>query len=198
MSVAASTAFLASYVALWVLVGVLVLAILALYHHFGVMYLGSREGREDQGPHPGTQLERRTFEDVLGQPLVLPPPDASALVLFTATDCKVCARLLEDLPGFVRRHDDLETVIVCAGTNKAVREWSRDLVDLVPVVPDPRSRLSVSYDIGVTPWLVGVDAEGVVRASGLVNDGDGLELAATEVGAAGAEMDLTRTPGGGS
>jgi hypothetical protein len=198
MSVATSTAFLASYIALWVLVGVLALAILALYHHFGVMYLGSREGREDQGPSPGTRLERRTLEDVQGQPLVLPPPDAPALLLFTATDCTVCARLLEDLPQFVRRHDDLETIVVCAGTRPAVRECSRDLVDLVPVVPELRSRLTASYDIALAPWLVGVDAEGVVCANGLVNEGDGLELAATEMSVASAEMDLTRTSGGGS
>ena len=44
---------LGSYIALWILVAVLSVAVFALYHHFGQMYLNSREGRETQGPDLG-------------------------------------------------------------------------------------------------------------------------------------------------
>jgi hypothetical protein len=60
---------LVSYAALWIVV--IVMAI-ALYHHFGEMYLNSREGRQNQGPDVDSELKPLGARDVAGASLRLP------------------------------------------------------------------------------------------------------------------------------
>jgi methylamine dehydrogenase accessory protein MauD len=173
---------LASYIVLWVLVGVLAVAVFAIYHHFGQMYLNSREGRQTQGPEEREPLRRSVVEDLIGQRLEIPRVGRRTLVLFAGTDCPLCGELLPELRAFVLEHDDIEPVVICAGEKEKVRAWARDLPDVTRVVADPRQRVTARYRIGVMPFVVAADDAGVVRAKGIVNDRNALEYlaAATE------------------
>lgn len=154
------------------------IAIFALYHHFGQMYLNSREGRETQGPSQGEPLKPMATEDVMGAPLDLPLYGTPTLVVFTGVNCPLCARLRPDLEAFTRAQQRLETIIICTGEPASVREWAGCLTEVARVIPDPDYRIAARYGVGLTPFLVSTDSDGVVRVSSLVNDREGLELAA--------------------
>jgi hypothetical protein len=183
-----ATPILVSYIVLWILVVTQGIALFALYHHFGVMYLNSREGRERQGPPQDEPLKRSRLEDIQKKHLDIPVRNRAALIVFAATTCGLCSEIRPDLRRFALGHEELETIVVCGGRPDAVRVWATELAEAAHVVPDPGHRISAKYKVGVTPFLVGIDAQGTVRVKGIVNDGDGLEFA-TEVLGVGGEID---------
>jgi hypothetical protein len=172
-----SPAFLVSYVLLWVLVVVLFIGVLALYHHFGEMYLSSRESRSEQGPEEGALLKAAEALTVTGTPVVL-PVDRPTLLLFVSTTCDVCKEVRAALPRLVASRPELSVVLVCTGRPPMVKAWAGDVAGLVPVVADPRSRLGGLYNVDLTPFCIAVGADGHVRASGIANTYDALEVAA--------------------
>ena len=171
---------LVSYVVLWIVVVVLCVGVLALYHHFGQIYLNSREGREDQGPESGKPFPGSVAPDVRrGRvPLVRRWP---AAVAFMDVECNLCAELLDDLGTFAHDATDVSVVAVVAGPPPSVAEFTRRLPERVDVVPDPGGVVSTRHGVAVLPFLVTVDAEGIVRAKGIVNDRDDLERLASSI-----------------
>lgn len=174
------TAFLVSYVLLWLLTAGLVIAVFALYHHFGQMYLNSREGRESQGPAEGAAFQPLATEDISGTARVLPLLEQAALVIFVSVTCPLCAALRAALLRLADSHPHLPTLVICEGHPRLVRAWAGELADVVPVVADPRGRISARYRIDALPFCVAVGDDGAVRARGLVNDYEGLVMAAHE------------------
>jgi hypothetical protein len=175
------TLFTLTYLALWSLVIVLALAVLALYQHFGEMYLNSRDGRHAQGPDVGASLRSRSVASLDGSRVALPTLGMPSLLLFMSTHCKVCGRLRGAVSAFSLSNPEITVVIICAGRRAQVQDWARPLDQAVRVVPDDRFQLAASYRVGVTPFLVTVDAQGKVVGRGIVNDRDGLEVAADEL-----------------
>lgn len=175
------TLFVVSYIALWCLVVVLAIAMLALYQHFGEMYLNSREGRHAQGPEVGAPFRSRSVASLDGSNLALPILGAPSLILFMSTHCKVCGRLRDDISSFALNNPEISVIVICAGQLPQVQNWSDPLDAAVRVVPDADFRLAAAYGIGVTPFLVNVDAQGRVVGRGIVNDRDGLDVAAEEL-----------------
>jgi hypothetical protein len=165
---------LVSYVVLWILVVLLSVAVFALYHYFGQVYLNSREGRENQGPESGKPFPHTVASDLRNgrAPLVRRLP---AAVAFMDVECKLCAELLPDLGAFADDANDVGVVAVVAGRPPSVSEFTRRLSKRVDVFPDPRGALGTGYGVAVLPFLVTVDGEGIVRAKGIVNDRDDLE-----------------------
>jgi len=170
--------FVASYIALWIIALVQAIALFALYHHFGAMYLSSREGREAQGPRAGTQLKVVNARDIDGAPVMVPPAATAALLVFVSTTCPVCDRLRGELQQFATRYDDIELAVICAGEVEAVRRWAKDLRGPMRVVPDPGYRMALRYDIGITPFGIGVTRDGVVHGRGLASNRAALEALA--------------------
>jgi methylamine dehydrogenase accessory protein MauD len=168
-----STALLVSYIALWVLVIVLSVALLSLYHHFGKMYLVSREGRARQGPDLDRMLPSLHGRDLHGRAVSIPTVGTPALLLFASTSCTICHDLLQDLGAFAA--EQTEILIVCAGRHSDVTRWAGDVLDGVSVIPDPDNRMALDQGIVMTPFVVALDATGVVRAKGLVADRGSLE-----------------------
>lgn len=165
---------LVSYVALWVVVVVMAVALFALYHHFGEMYLGTREGRSSQGPAMRRALRPLEAVSVAGTPVSLPRPGSPALLVFADTGCKVCSKLRPDLVQLRREWPEVDVVAVCGGTPDDVRAWAAEL-DGVPVVPDPGNAAMARYRVGLSPFAVAVDATGVVRSKGVASTREGLD-----------------------
>lgn len=173
---------LASYIVLWLVVIVVLVALFGLYHHFGQMYLSTREGRSTHGPRIGTQLKSAEGFDLVGGRVYLPPADIPALLVFASTACRVCEKFLPDLDAFAQdRASELEVVLICGGEAGAVRRWLNERVRLVRVIADPGERLAAQYNIGVVPYCVGVDDTGKVRTRGIINTRNGLEAMADRV-----------------
>jgi hypothetical protein len=175
-----STAFWFSYALLWALVAALVIAVFALYQHFGQIYASSPEGRATQGPEEGARLAPLEVDDVNGKALMLPLMDRATLVVFASTTCTICAELRNSLRRLAVEGPNIAIVVLCEGHPRTVRAWAGGLAAQVPVIPDPRGRLAARYGISVTPYLVVVGQDGVVRGRGIVNDYEGLELAARD------------------
>lgn len=170
-----------SYVALWVLVLVMAAAILALFHHFGTMYLSSREGRATQGPAIESRLA--PFEaTALDGTAVVVPSGRPALLLLASTDCPECGKLIAPLQRLAEiRFGELDVVVLCGGRRMGVAEWAGALGSPVRVVADRNFRRAAAMGVGITPFVVGVDGQGFVRARGLVNGAEGLAIAAEDV-----------------
>ncbi len=173
-----NSVLVASYVVLWILVLVLSAAVFGLYHHFGQMYIVSREGRQKQGPDLDRRLKRMPARDIRGIAVELPYAGVRQLVVFSTTDCKLCAHLRPDLARFAAAHSDLETVVICGGDSEAVRAWADGLSEVARVVADPTGRLAAAYRVGLTPFVVAIDETGTVISKGIVNDTQSLEWVA--------------------
>jgi len=167
---------LASYVALWVLVAVQSVALFALYHHFGRIYIGSPQGRLAQGPKRGDVLRTLDALDLTGVPVRVPGNGKPALLLFASIACPMCRELLPDLEQLVRERRNIDTIVVCGGDADHVATWADGAQRALPIVPDQRQKIAAKYGIGITPFVVAVARDGVVREKGLVNDREGLEL----------------------
>jgi len=173
---------IASNILLWIGLIVVLYALFGLYHHFGQMYLSTREGRSSHGPKIGARLKATTVTDMAGSQLELPVPGTAALLLFTSTSCEVCEKFLPQLDAFIRDHDgELVVVVICAGEPEGVRGWLRDRGRLARVVADPKQRLGERYGVGIVPYCLGVNEAGEVRTRGVINTRDGLESMADRV-----------------
>lgn len=166
-----------SYVALWVLVVVLAVALLALYNHFGQMYLTSHRGREEQGPGVGSVLDSFRATDLQGRGVAV-PSGRPALVVLASVDCPECRRLRAPLQSLAaERAGDLDVVVLCNGQRSQVSQWAAAMSGPVHVIQDRNYRRASAMGVGITPFAVGVDGDGVVQARGLLNGRDGLALA---------------------
>jgi hypothetical protein len=173
-----STPYLASYVFLWLLVVALAIGVFALYHHFGQMYLTSREGRARHGLAEGTLVKSRWRETVDGARVQIPTPGRLQLMIFTETVCPLRHRLQPDIRNLANRDDGIDVAVVCVGEVRDVQRWARDLRGEVTVIPDPGAALSVKYSVGLSPFVIAIGADQRVRARAIVNDAAGLDWAA--------------------
>lgn len=164
--------------ALWIFVIVLGVAVLGLYHHFGEIYISSKEGRMNLGPKVGSRLPNRSVRDLYGEVVDLPPRQNS-ITVFTSVRCPLCEKLRPEILAFAVARPELALTMVCAGKPDEVKTWSGELGRAIHVVADPGGQITTDHRALLLPFLVASDRDGVVRARGLVNDGDGLDMAAT-------------------
>lgn len=167
--------FMVSYVLLWILVVVWVVGLIALYNHFGRMYLRSREGRAEAGPAEGSNLVGTQSRSIDGDLVLLPPPARPTLVLFASTTCSLCATVRHAVPDLVAGDVDLDVVILCQGPVPAVTAWAEEVRGLAAVVADRGGRLAAKYEVDLLPFGVAVGPDGIIRGRSLVNDLIGLQ-----------------------
>jgi hypothetical protein len=167
-----STLVMVSYVLLWIVVAVLVVAVIALYNHLGNAYLSSAEGRAGSGPTSGSLLDPIEAVSVHGDPVLL-PPSRPTLIVFVSTTCSLCAKVRQAIPDIAREAMDIAIVVICHGRPAMVRAWASDLVG-VAVVADPKRRYSGRYKVDHLPFAIAVGSDGIVRDVSLVNGYDHL------------------------
>lgn len=167
--------WLASYLALWALVIVLALVVVALARQVGVLHLrlGPRGALEvdDEGPPLGEAPEPADAPALGGEVLTIGGPGTPQLVLFVSPGCPVCREVLPSLPA-VARAARLAPVVVSDAPLDETPHAYRDLPD-VPVVPSPD--VARAYAVPGTPYAVVLDVMGVVRAKGTVNNLEQME-----------------------
>lgn len=166
--------WLASYISLWLLVVALVVVVLALARQIGVLHLrlGPRGALEmdDEGPPLGEAPEPTDARSLDGREMTVGGPGEPQLLLFVSPGCPICREVLPSLAPAARAARMTPLAIVDAGEEEARHAYGHSPV---AVVPDPR--LAETYAVPGTPYAVVLDAIGVVRAKGTVNNLEQIE-----------------------
>jgi methylamine dehydrogenase accessory protein MauD len=165
---------MASYVILWILVILLSVLVLALARQIGVLHLrlGPRGALEidDEGPQLGEAPDVAHVRDTEGRAVTVGGAGSGQLVLFVSPDCSLCRTVLPSLPVAARTAGLEPRVVVDASTDG---DAARELPPEIPVILDPP--LAETYRVPGTPYVVALDAAGIVRAKGTVNNLEQME-----------------------
>ena len=164
--------WLVAFVALWILVVILGVVVLALVRQVGILHVRLRPaGAQPAGEGPAVG-ERLPIAPVT---LAGPLPPGRALLLFTSPSCAICAELQPAVAAFDRQYDDV-------AVHRVPYEGARETADLVGGAAFFRA-----LDVRSTPYAVTLDAAGRVTGKGIVNSLEQIEvLVARAAGVAGA------------
>jgi methylamine dehydrogenase accessory protein MauD len=166
----------ASYVALWILVVVLAVVVVALARQIGTLHLrlGPRGALEidDEGPPLGEAPEPLEVRDVSGRHVTVGGPGTSQLLLFVSPACRVCKDVLPALPAAARTGELAPVVITDEDAGAAAAGLGNTSVG-GPLISSPET--AQTYRIPGTPYMVVLDDFGVVRAKGTVNNLEQME-----------------------
>ncbi len=174
-------ALLISNVVLWLMVLVLAAVVVALVRQVGVLHervapAGALVGRE--GPRIGEAAPRFALPDWSGTPLTIggvDPDGKSTLLVFVSPTCPVCATILSILDSVVRTEPHrLRLVLASDGPREEHEAFvhGHGMTERSYVLS---TELGLAYQVGKLPYAVLIDADGVLRAKGLVNTREHLE-----------------------
>ncbi len=172
-------ALIASDVLLWGAVLVLAVLVLALLRQIGVLHeriapAGALLGREQ--PAPGERAPVYELRDWSGRARRvggIAHDGRRSLLLFVSPTCPVCKELLLAARSLARA-EDLELIVASDGPRDEHEAFVRRH-DLEREAYLLSAELGRGYQVGRVPHAVLLDAEGVVRARGLVNSREHLE-----------------------
>lgn len=139
----------------------------------------------DHGPSVGEMAPTLTVTSLAGAPITIGGPSAfgrSRLLMFVAPTCPVCKKLLPIARSFADA-ERVDVVLIGDGDVAAQEAMVREhQLERLPYVNS--QRVGLSFQVAKLPYAVLIDAEGVIRAKGLVNNREHLEslLIAEETG----------------
>src|SRR6218665_34670 len=169
----------------WVFLLLLSVAVLALYRHFGQLYINSPQGRTEQGPEIGSAILSFADIDRRGREVRLSASRPAAL-LFVDTTCTLCAAVRQGLSA-LEGAPDAQVVVFCAGQLQDVDAWADGLPENVLVVHDPRSGYANKYEVNGTPYAVVTGVNGIVHGKSIINGVEGVHWIISEIRHADAE-----------
>lgn len=187
-----------SVIVLWVVVVALGICVLALSRQIGILYervapMGAL--MMDHGPKVGEAAPPVAVTTWEGRSLTIGSAAAkSTLLFFVSPTCPVCKKLLTIVRSMHSREGRwLDVVLASDGDRTEHAEFyaKHQLADFPYVLSQP---LGMTYKISKLPYCVLLDANGVVRAKGLVNSREQVEslLTAYEHGVASVQEHLDR------
>jgi methylamine dehydrogenase accessory protein MauD len=160
-----------SYVVLWILVLALSLVVVSLARQIGTLHLrlaprGALEV-DAEGPPLGEAPEPVDVRAPGGELVAVGGPGDPQLLLFVSPGCALCRDVLPALPVVARTGGMMPIVI-------------SDAAEMHPAAPAgvhgvAAPELARTYGVPGTPYAVVLDAIGIVRAKGLVNNLEQLE-----------------------
>jgi len=172
--------FITSYIALWILVALLIVALSALAKQIGLLHrrMAPNGARiMNAGPSIGDTITILNATDIHGKAVRVPSSDAlhTALV-FVSSSCPVCDELAPALRSMAE-HEKVGLKIVLAsfnGDEGKNREYAaKHALDNLEFVFSPD--LAHTFSVLMAPYAVLIDRNGVVRNKGLVNSREQLE-----------------------
>ncbi|MGH8786959.1 MAG: methylamine dehydrogenase accessory protein MauD [Cupriavidus necator] len=174
-------ALVVSQAMLWAAVIVLGLVCFALLRQVGVLYerimpVGALV--VDKGPAVGAIAPAFTLPDLREREVKVGgiAADARSIFLFfVSPTCPVCKKLLALLPSLQAREGAHYRFVLASDGDRAQHEafYRKAGLDAFPYVLS--QELGMAYQIGRLPYAVVIDADGKVRAKGLVNNREHLE-----------------------
>lgn len=170
--------WLASYLALWLLVAAETLIFLALLRQVGVLHtrIGPRGAMAMEGPVLGDLAPSESFLTVDGSDFVFRASNLNArlVALFVNPSCSACEAVMTSFRTFVRSmKESVEGAVVIAAEPSDAASWARKRHWKGPVIASKRP-LEI-LKIPSTPFAVMFDGKGRILAAGLVNSLEQLE-----------------------
>ncbi len=166
----------ASYVVLWILVALLCVTVIALARQIGTLHLrlGPRGALEvdDEGPPLGQALESVEVTDSAERVVTIAARGEAQLLLFVSPGCPACDQVIPSLPA-IAAGGEISPYVLCDGDARDAALLARERRLDAPVVP--ASRLAAELEVPGTPFALVLDAHGVVRAKGTVNNLEQME-----------------------
>ncbi len=170
--------WLASYIALWAVVMFQGVVIFVLLRQLGVIYLGTARGVSDDGLDIGSKAPDFSVRQLNGESLSLTSFQSKPLVLvFGSPTCAPCRGLIPDLNVFAHeRERELGVLFLSRGNDESARRLADELKIEVPVAAHPDEHLPNQYQARVTPFAFLIGEDRTIRAKGLANNREHLEL----------------------
>jgi methylamine dehydrogenase accessory protein MauD len=176
MTLALSAWFLASYVAMWVLLLSMAVLMVVLFRHFGLVTMGTLEGVQRDGLPIGDSAPPVAAVTADGAPYRWDGGEnRQRLVLFGAPGCEPCGKVLPYLATLTESmRGELDVVVVVPGPSQAAALMARELpartAQALTIVGDEGSGAADTYRVRVTPFAFALGSDRVVRAKGLCGD----------------------------
>ena len=206
-------ALLISNLVLWFVVVALAAVVVALVRQIGVLHervapAGALTTR--QGPRIGVAAPSFALVDWSGRPCLIGGADAdgtSTLLVFVSPTCPVCKTLLPILDSVIRAETHraethraetprVRLVLASDGAREehAAFVAAHGLAEGAYVLS---TELGLAYQVGKLPYAALIDADGILRARGLVNTREHVEslFEAMEHGVGSVQEYLHREPG---
>jgi methylamine dehydrogenase accessory protein MauD len=173
-----SGVWLASYIALWAVVLFQGIVIFILLRQLGVIYLGTAQGVARDGLAQGQRAPEFSLRGLDGALVALSALRGLPLLLvFGSPSCGPCKTLVPELNAFAaEKAGELRVLFLSYGDAEDTRRFAQELDVRVPVAVYADERLAEQYKVRVTPFAFLLDSEGVVRAKGLANNRQHLDL----------------------
>ena len=173
-----SGAWLVSYIVLWAVVLFQGVVIFVLLRQLGIIYLGTAQGVARDGIAAGQRAPDFTLPNLAGGLVSLADfRGRSLLLVFGSTSCAPCRTLVPDLNEFARtRAGEFRALFLIRGEPDAARRFVDELDVQVPVALHNDEELPDKYKARVTPFAFVIDGEGIVRAKGLANNREHLDM----------------------
>jgi methylamine dehydrogenase accessory protein MauD len=175
------TALIVSNLVLWAVVLALVIALLAAIRQLGVLHERIAPAGAlmlAKGVKVGEPAPQVAVQDLAGTQRNIGEPSSNGratLLMFVSPTCPVCKSLLPVLKSSLSAERDwLDIVLASDGDLDSQREFvqSQRLGAFHYVVSGP---LGITYQVSRLPLAVLVDAQGILRARGIVNSREHLE-----------------------
>ena len=187
--------WLIAFIALWAVVVLQGFFILFLYREVGLHLLNRAEAISRDGLKIGLEAPEVSLPDALSEG-ALTLGDfrrRPQLVIFGGPQCTACHELLPDMIQFAADQDQVEVVLISSSDLEASRNYAvRNNFRKIRVLADPDQKLYAAFGTRVTPFGFLVDGQGAIRAKGLLNHRDHIELvlgmASREMGVPASEL----------
>lgn len=175
------TALAISNIVLWLVVIALSVALLAVIRQLGVLHeriapVGAL--MLAKGLKMGELAPQINAQDLEGRSITIGAArtdQRATLVMFVSPTCPVCKTLLPALKSSLASERDWLDIVLASDGEVATQ---RDFVAVHRLTAFPyvvSAPLGISYQVSRLPFAVLIDAEGVLRARGIVNSREHLE-----------------------
>jgi methylamine dehydrogenase accessory protein MauD len=175
-----TTVFMTTYIALWILVALVIVAVAALAKQIGLLHkriepVGARI--MNVGPSVGETISPFSGTGIRGNPVHIPSSDGrSTAIIFVSSSCPVCEELAPALISLAEHEKtDLRLVLVSFNGDEAkTRSYAaKHGLENVECIFSPE--LAHTFSVLMAPYAIIIDRLGVVRNKGLVNNREHLE-----------------------
>jgi methylamine dehydrogenase accessory protein MauD len=165
-----------SYAALWILVGVLCIVVVALARQIGTLHLrlGPRGALEmdDEGPALGEGRPPINGQDLEGNAVTVGGRGAEQFLLFVSPGCMVCEQVMPSIGAVAEATGKRPLVLTDLDEVESRLAFQHKRV-AAPIVASGESFRT--YEVPGTPYVVVLDDHGVVQAKGTVNNLEQME-----------------------
>jgi methylamine dehydrogenase accessory protein MauD len=178
-----SLPFLASYIALWLLV--LLLGFLLLGALRNQALLGWRLEQLEatmpskfnrNGLKPGSRAPDFSLPDTAGDQVSLRDfAGRRVFLVFTQSGCRPCHAVLPALEK-LQAKGEVQVIVVNNGDLESTRDWTKRLSVSFPVLLQERYELSKRYEAFATPFAFLIDEGAVIVSKGLINNRQHIEI----------------------